>query len=177
MKTTFLQVGKKRVFLKLVQNPAYSLNLWLVQIFNVDQFAIQVYNNKDIKLFSQNLINISLESSRSIKKAKRHDLIFEISVLSLESCFLCIIFTNSHPIIGIDEIQLSKSSYSTNPIWQVANQRQQILVFNGDIVKTSIIHIKVKTSIWLPIKKNKYFGRRFEKSDEAVGQIDFNINF
>ena len=48
MKSTFLQVGKEGVFPKLVQNPAYGLNVGLSGIFNIDQDIIQVYNNKDV---------------------------------------------------------------------------------------------------------------------------------
>ena len=48
MKSTFLQVGKKRVLPKMVQNLAYGLNMRLSGIFNIDQDIIQIYNNKNI---------------------------------------------------------------------------------------------------------------------------------
>ena len=49
-------------------------------------------------------MNITLEGSQSIKKAKRHDLVFEIEVLGPESNLLLIIFTSFHLMIGIGEI-------------------------------------------------------------------------
>ena len=82
---------------------------------------------------------------------------------------------NPHPIIGIGEIQLGKSLGLAKPIQQLANQKQQILVFDGDIIKTSIIHTKAEVSIWLSIKKNKCFGGGFGKPDEAVDQVGFDI--
>ena len=48
MKSTFLQVGKKEVFPKLVQNPAYTLNVRLSGIFSIDQDIIQVYDDKNV---------------------------------------------------------------------------------------------------------------------------------
>ena len=48
MKPTFLQVSKKRMLLKLVQNPAYGLNVRLPKVFGIDQDIIQVYNDKEI---------------------------------------------------------------------------------------------------------------------------------
>ena len=66
MKLTFLQVGKEEMFLELVQNLAYDLNVKLPGVFNIDQDIIQVYDNKDIKFFRQYLINVSLEDGRGI---------------------------------------------------------------------------------------------------------------
>ena len=57
-----------------------------------------------------------------------------------------------YPIISINEIQLDEFPCPAEPIQQLANQKQQILVFDGDIVKTSIIYIKAEAFIWLPIK-------------------------
>ena len=48
MKPTFLQVGKKGVFPKLVQDPAYGLNVGLSEVFGIDQDIIQVYDDKDV---------------------------------------------------------------------------------------------------------------------------------
>ena len=48
MKSTFFQVGKKEIFLELVQNPAYSFNVKLPKVFDINQDIIQVYDNKKI---------------------------------------------------------------------------------------------------------------------------------
>ena len=117
-----------------------------------------------------------MKDSQSIRKAKRYDLVFEIFVLDLESCFPFITFINLYLIISIDKIQLNESSYSAKPIEQLTNQRQQILVFDSDIVKTLIIYKKIKVSIWLSIKKNECSGGEFKRLNEANGQIDFDVN-
>ena len=66
MKLTFLEVGKERILLKLVQNLVYGLNMRLPRVFGIDQDIIQVYDNKDIQLFSHHLVKISLEGGRGI---------------------------------------------------------------------------------------------------------------
>ena len=48
MKPIFFQVGKEEVLPKLIQNPAYGLNVRLSGVFGIDQDIIQVYNNKDV---------------------------------------------------------------------------------------------------------------------------------
>ena len=48
MKPIFFQVGEEGVLPKLVQNPAYGLNMRLSRILNIDQYVIQIYDNKDI---------------------------------------------------------------------------------------------------------------------------------
>ena len=102
-------------------------------------------------------------------------MVFEVFVSGLESCFLFINFTNPHPIIGIGEIQLGESPCPAKPIQRLANQRQRILIFDGDIVKTPIIHTKAEASIWLPIKKNRCSGGGFGRPDKAVGQVGFDV--
>ena len=51
IKLTFFQISKKEIFLELVQNSVYGLNVRLTQIFDIDQNVIQIYNNKNIQLF------------------------------------------------------------------------------------------------------------------------------
>ena len=48
MEPTFLQVGKKGVLPELVKYPAYDLNVRLSWVLSIDQYIIQIYNNKDI---------------------------------------------------------------------------------------------------------------------------------
>ena len=67
MKPTFLQVGEEGVFPKLVQNPAYGLNVRLFGVFGIDQDIIRVYNGKDVEIFSQYFIYVSLKDGRGIR--------------------------------------------------------------------------------------------------------------
>ena len=105
-----------------------------------------------------------------------YDLVFEVSVSGPENYLLFVTFTNPYPIISIGEIQLSKSFYLAKSIQQFTNQRQRILVFNSNIVKTLIIHTKTKAFIWLFVKQNENSSRGLGKPDKANGQISFDIS-
>ena len=62
---------------------------------------IQVNNNKNISLFSQNLIIIFLKSSQIIEKLKIDDLIFEMTIPYLKSRLLSILLMEFHILINI----------------------------------------------------------------------------
>ena len=68
---------------------------------NIDENIIKVYDNKDIKLFYQNLVDIVLKYGWCIGPAKKHYLILEIAVMGLESHLLFIAFFDFHIMIRI----------------------------------------------------------------------------
>ena len=82
--------------------------MWLTRIFGIDQNVIQIHHNKDIKLFSKNLINVALKIGWYIEKAKRYDLVLKVAVSGMESHHPLVAFLDSHPMISISEIQLGK---------------------------------------------------------------------
>ena len=61
-------------------------------IFSLDKNVFQVYNNKDVKLFGQYLINEALEYGWYISQFKRYDLIFKTAIAGLKSCLLFVAF-------------------------------------------------------------------------------------
>ena len=62
MKSTLLLVGIQQKLAKLFQNPPYGCNMTISIIINVDEDVIQIYNDKYIKLLSNDLVNVSLEA-------------------------------------------------------------------------------------------------------------------
>ena len=78
-------------------------------ILSIDQDIVQVYYNKDIKLFSKNLVDIALKAYEYIEKAEKHHLALKMAVPDTKSRLPLITFSNSYLMIGINEIQLSKS--------------------------------------------------------------------
>ena len=116
MKSTFLQIGIQQEFPQLVKNPAYCLDVAFALIFGIDKDIIQIHNNEDIKFFCEDLIDVALEYCRSVGQSKRHHLIFEIAVSSLESSLPLISFANSHPVVGTGEVELSKPPRSPQSI-------------------------------------------------------------
>ena len=51
MEPILLQIGKKNVFSEVLKYPINGFYVSLARIFGVDQDVVQIYNNKDIKLF------------------------------------------------------------------------------------------------------------------------------
>ena len=72
------------------------------------QILIYINNNKDIKFFSQDFIDITLKAGRNIEKPKKHYLVLEVAVLSLEGCFRFIVFFYPYSIINTCKIKLNK---------------------------------------------------------------------
>ena len=67
MEPTLLQIGKQAIFLQKVQYPPHGFHVTLTLILSVDEDVIQIHDdNKDIKLFCQDLVDIALEAGRSI---------------------------------------------------------------------------------------------------------------
>lgn len=103
MKLIFFLIDKEFVFSDQIENLTHLFYMYLTQIFNIDEDVIYIYNDKNDKFFSKDLINIALKTDQSIKKSKNHDLIFEISIItSLKRGFLFIKFLNFYLIVDID---------------------------------------------------------------------------
>lgn len=65
---------------------------------------IQVYYNKNIELFSKNLLNIALKIAKCIKMAKKNYLLLAVAVSGTKDLFPLITFSNSHLKIDTSEI-------------------------------------------------------------------------
>ena len=84
-----------------VQHPLNAFYMFFSLAFSIDENVIKVYNNKDVKLFCQNLVNIILESGWYISQSKKHYLIFEIAIASYQGRFLFIAISNPYLMVGI----------------------------------------------------------------------------
>ena len=77
-------------------------------VFSINENIIQIYNNKDIKLFHEDLIDIALEGCRSIGQSKKQYLILKVTISGPESSFLLISIANSYPVIRTGKVELGK---------------------------------------------------------------------
>ena len=89
----------------------YCLDVAFSFIFDVDGDIIQIHNDKNIKFFCEDLINVALEYCRNIDQSKRHHLILEIAVSSPKNSLPLISFTNSHLVIDTGKVELGKLPY------------------------------------------------------------------
>ena len=146
-------------------------------IFGVDEDIIQIYTDKDIEFFRKNLINVALEYYQSVGQSKKHYLIFEIAISGLKSSFSLISFANSQPVIGPSEVELDKLPCLPQSIQRLPDQRQWVLVFDCEVVKSPTINTKLEAAIWLLIKKDGSSCWGFGGSDETIFQVGLNVSF
>ena len=85
----------------------------LAWVFDVDEDIIKVNNDKDIEFLGQDLVNIALEAGRCVGQPKRHYLVLEMVILSLESRLLFIALFYLYPIVSTREVELGKLFCST----------------------------------------------------------------
>lgn len=100
---------------------------------------------------------------------KRHHFIFQIIISDAKSCLLFIFFVNSHLIIKINQIKLGKLLSATQPISKIADEKQQISIFDDKIIKILIIDICTRTIIRLLKQKNRNTWKQFETSYKTIG--------
>ena len=94
------------MFSELFQDSAYHFHIWLAWIFDVDQNIIQIHHNEDIKLFSEDLVDVALKAGRCIRIAKEHYLVLKVAVSGAEGYLPLIILSDSYPIVGTSQVQL-----------------------------------------------------------------------
>ena len=62
MKSTLFHVCIQQKLSKLFQNPLYNYDVSIFSIIKIDKNVIQIHDDKDIKLFSKDLIDVFLEA-------------------------------------------------------------------------------------------------------------------
>ena len=82
----------------------HRIDMTLTWILGVNQDAVQVDDDKDVKLLGQDFIDVALEGGKSIGETKRHNLILEVIIPGLKSRLPLIIFSDSHSMICVRQI-------------------------------------------------------------------------
>ena len=77
--------------------------------FSVDKDVIKVYHHKNVKFFCQNLVDVALENSRCVGQFKKRHLILEMIIAALKSRLSFIAFFDPYLMVGVGEIELSKT--------------------------------------------------------------------
>ena len=104
----FLSLAKSLCFSQFFENLSNGIDVSLAWVLDIDEDIIYINNDKIIKLFGQDLIDISLETGRCIKKSKRHYLVLKMAVLSPKDCFSFIVLFYTYLMVSTHEIELGK---------------------------------------------------------------------
>ena len=108
METAFFEVGKKAVFLQLLENPLNGINITLALVLGIDEDVIEVNNDKDIKFLGQDFVNLALKADRCVWQLKKYYLVLEVAVSSLESYFPFIALFSPHLMVSTHKIKLDE---------------------------------------------------------------------
>lgn len=84
IKSTFFRIVIEQKLFPLFWNPPYGCNVNIFVIINEDEYIVQIYNNKDIKLFGKNFVNIFLKACWYICQSKRYYLVLKVSYIEFE---------------------------------------------------------------------------------------------
>lgn len=80
-------------------------------VLNVKKDVIEVYNNKDIELFYQDLFDVTLKYDWCIiGQTKKYYLVLEVVVSGSEGRLPIIVFFNPHLMVDICQIKLDEMS-------------------------------------------------------------------
>ena len=104
MKMTLFQVGKQAVFPEFSKDLPDSFHVTLAGVFGVNHDVIEVHDNKNIKFFRYDCVDISLEAAEGVGKTEKHDLILEMVIPRSESCFSLVTLPNSHLMICVCQV-------------------------------------------------------------------------
>ena len=101
------------MFPEFSKDPSDSFHVTLSGVFGINQDVIKVYNDKNIKFFCKNLVDVSLEAGGGVGNTERHNLILKMAVTYSEGYFPFVILSNSHSLICIHQVQFSKTLGAT----------------------------------------------------------------
>ena len=113
MKITLLEIDKKAVFPQFLKNTSNGINVSLALVLGVDKNVIDINNNNDIEFLDQDLVNIALEAGWCIGQPKRHCLLLEMAISSLESRLPFITLFYPYPMVSTRKIELDEPFYLT----------------------------------------------------------------
>lgn len=76
----------------------------------IDKNIIQIYNDKDIKFFNKNFVDLSLKVCQYIYQSKKYYPILKVAIPNLKNCLQYVFFANSHLVVCTSKVELDKLS-------------------------------------------------------------------
>src|SRR5918997_847645 len=100
------------------------MNVLLVLFFVLGEYqnVIQIDDNKVVKVLPKDVIHHMLENSRSIGKAKRHDIILKMAIPCTESCLPFVSFLDSYEVVSSPQINFREDLCTSKLLQKSRNQ-------------------------------------------------------
>lgn len=86
-------------------------------------------NNKIVKFFDQDFIDVLLKAKLNIEILNKKDLIPKMTILGVKHYLLLVLFSNSHFNINSSEIQLGEPLSATSTVQEFPNKKQRLTIF------------------------------------------------
>ena len=141
--------------------------------FREDQYIIQIDNTEVVNQTTQSLINIGLECSQGIGKAKGDHQELVVAIASPESCFPFVSYPNVDSVVGVLQVDLTKVGGSSNSVHDFSDQRQRVAILNSDGIKALIVSTHPQSSVLFRCEENRGTSRAFRLSNEPLSQAVF----
>ena len=87
----------------------------------IDQYVVEVYDDKNVEEFPENVVDKRLPRRWCIGKTERHNQIFVMSETGSKSRLLFITFYNTYLIVRAGDIKLAKLLCTLESILQLSN--------------------------------------------------------
>ncbi len=81
--------------------------------FSVDEDVIEIHYYKDVELFGQDLVDVTLKRGRCIGQSERYDLVLEMAIAGPEGRLPFVAFPDPHLMVGVGQIELGETSSPT----------------------------------------------------------------
>ncbi len=101
------------MLLQLLQHLLKCLHVLFAFAFSIDENVIEVHYNKNVELFCQDLIDVTLKRDRYVGQSKRHELVHKVAIAGPESRLLFVAFLDPYLMVGIGQIELGEASSPT----------------------------------------------------------------
>ncbi len=75
---------------------------------SIDEDVIEIHYYKDVELFGQDFVNVTLKRSWCVGQSEKHNLVLEMAVTGPEGRLPFIAFPDSYSMVGIGQIKLGE---------------------------------------------------------------------
>ena len=82
--------------------------MFFALILDVDEDVIEVHYYKNVKLFCQNLVDITLERGRCVGQSIKYHLVLKMAIAGPKGRLLFVAFSDPHLIVGIGQVKLDE---------------------------------------------------------------------
>ncbi len=115
------------------------MEMTFCQVSGENEDVVKVDKHKPVQEIPQHVIHQGLKDSKGVGETKRQDPVFIVTQRGVECGLPFIPFADPHQMVGIPKVQLREHCDSLQRFEGRTDERQWILIFNSNVVQTSIV--------------------------------------